>query len=501
MALLSGALLCGPAVAGQLNAEVFRPSEHPGDLFGVKTNAIAEGFDPGFGLVAHWGRNPLVFVAQQGTDEVTHAVVEDQLALEMIASIALFQRLDLAVAAPLFIQGSSGTPLLGEVDGTNGFAMGDLRVSLKGLLVREKASGFGVGLDVTASFPTARARSYAGDDAFTVTPLILVDYESSYVRVALNVGWRIRSAEAVLDAIRVGNEMLLSVGAEVPLYAGLSVGGELQSATDAGSPFADEKTNQLEGRLGLRYRFESGLSMEGGGGAGFLEGYGNVAARAFLGVRYELGASRPAPLPFDDDPEPPVARVEQPPPAEPEAPIEPTPPAPAVVEIEAPRLVVLASAALEDALPRRATDDVATVEVPVEAEQVAEKAATPALPPNYLSSPVYFGIGQERVPMKWRPILDDAAKRLREEPHIRLVHVVAHADEKWGDGVWSAANMRLSWRRAKWVKAALIRRGVEPERLEALGVGDTRPIGDSSTPEGRQANQSVEFIIDDGSSR
>lgn len=470
LAALLTALLAGPATAGQLNVEAFRPSEHAGDLFGVKTNAIADGFEPGFGLVAHWGRNPLVFVAQQGAEEVTQAVVQDQLALELIGSVALLRRLDIAVAAPLFVQGSSGAPLLGDVDGTNGFAMGDLRVSLKGMLFKDAASGFGVGLDVTTSFPTARARSYAGDDAFTVAPLILLDYESDFVRVALNAGWRLRTEEAILDDLRVGHEMLLSIGAEVPLYASLSLGGELQAATDAAAPFSDAKSDQLEGRLGLRYRFDSGLSVEAGGGGGFLEGYGNVAARAFLGVRYDLSGGREV-QPLPELPDPPVAR-----------------PTPAPVEREVPRIVALAPAASEDEAPARGL-----VEAPT--------GASAELPPNYLTPPVFFRRGGERVPRQWRPILDDAARRLQQEPQIVRVQVVAHADELWGEGTWAAANMRLSWRRARWVHAALVRRGVDPDRIVAVGVGDTRPLADSATPEGRQRNQCVELIIDEGSPR
>lgn len=452
------------ASAGQLNVEAFRPSEHPGDLFGVKTNAIADGFEPGFGLVAHWGRNPLVFVAGQGADEVSHAVVQDQLAFELIASIALLERLDVAVAAPLFVQGSGGAPLVGGVD-ADGFAMGDLRLSVKTLVVRDADSGFGFGVDVTASFPTARARSYAGDDAFTVAPLLLLDYAGD-VRVALNAGWRLRSAEAVLDSVRVGHELLLGLGAEVPLYAGLSLGGELQTATDAAAPYADDKTNQLEGRFGVRYRFQSGLSVEGGGGAGFLEGYGNVAARAFVGLRFELPGA-PEPMAVVEAPLPPPA---------------PVPPAR--------RPVVRAAAAAEAKAPARGPDDV---------QITTGAAAEPCLPPDYLTPPVYFETGRERVPPKWRPILDDAARRLREEPALG-VRLVAHADERWGDGTWAAANLRLSWRRARWVQAALVRRGVDPARIAAEGVGDTRPLGDSSTPEGRRGNQCVELFID-GSSR
>jgi OOP family OmpA-OmpF porin len=58
--------------------------------------------------------------------------------------------------------------------------------------------------------------------------------------------------------------------------------------------------------------------------------------------------------------------------------------------------------------------------------------------------------------------------------------------------------MKLSQRRAKSVKEYLVDKGVEEERLIAEGKGETMPIADNKTKEGRAENRRVEFHIVSG---
>ena len=66
------------------------------------------------------------------------------------------------------------------------------------------------------------------------------------------------------------------------------------------------------------------------------------------------------------------------------------------------------------------------------------------------------------------------------------------------DGVGDReSNQRLSERRAASVREYLIRSGVNDEQLGAMGFGDTRPIYDNNTPEGREKNRRIEFAVAD----
>jgi outer membrane protein OmpA-like peptidoglycan-associated protein len=57
------------------------------------------------------------------------------------------------------------------------------------------------------------------------------------------------------------------------------------------------------------------------------------------------------------------------------------------------------------------------------------------------------------------------------------------------------SNIKLSERRAEAVRTYLVKKGVQPDRLEAKGFGPDRPVADNKTAAGREANRRVEFVL------
>ena len=57
------------------------------------------------------------------------------------------------------------------------------------------------------------------------------------------------------------------------------------------------------------------------------------------------------------------------------------------------------------------------------------------------------------------------------------------------------ANKALSQARAESVRRQLIAFGCMPEKISAFGYGDTQPVADNNTEEGRQQNRRVEITI------
>ena len=87
-------------------------------------------------------------------------------------------------------------------------------------------------------------------------------------------------------------------------------------------------------------------------------------------------------------------------------------------------------------------------------------------------------------------VIREIASVLKENPAIR-VKVVGHTSSDGDD----QANMELSRKRAMAVKELLVSEfGIEAERIEPDGKGETQPIGDNKTREGKAINRRVEFI-------
>ncbi|MBS1628060.1 MAG: OmpA family protein [Bacteroidetes bacterium] len=59
----------------------------------------------------------------------------------------------------------------------------------------------------------------------------------------------------------------------------------------------------------------------------------------------------------------------------------------------------------------------------------------------------------------------------------------------------AAANVALSQKRADAVKAYLVKKGINADRLTATGYGDASPVGDNKTVKGRAENRRVEFKV------
>jgi outer membrane protein OmpA-like peptidoglycan-associated protein len=89
------------------------------------------------------------------------------------------------------------------------------------------------------------------------------------------------------------------------------------------------------------------------------------------------------------------------------------------------------------------------------------------------------------------PLLDYVTKTLLDHPELKRIRVEGHTDSVGND----ATNQTLSEKRANAVMRYLVKAGVDPERLIAVGYGEARPIDTNDTEEGRERNRRVDFTI------
>ena len=103
---------------------------------------------------------------------------------------------------------------------------------------------------------------------------------------------------------------------------------------------------------------------------------------------------------------------------------------------------------------------------------------------------VNFQTGSDRLVDGAEDILRNIADTLNKYPELEI-EVAGHTDSV-GLG---EANYGLSERRAVTVRDVLIRFGVEEFRIRATGYGESQPIDDNNTAEGRARNRRVELRI------
>jgi OmpA-OmpF porin, OOP family len=103
---------------------------------------------------------------------------------------------------------------------------------------------------------------------------------------------------------------------------------------------------------------------------------------------------------------------------------------------------------------------------------------------------VTFELNSANLTADSRPVLDAVAADLMKHERLK-VELQGHTDSSGAD----AYNMQLSERRASSVREYLISQGVPPTQLVSRGYGETQPIADNKTNEGRAQNRRVEMAV------
>lgn len=101
---------------------------------------------------------------------------------------------------------------------------------------------------------------------------------------------------------------------------------------------------------------------------------------------------------------------------------------------------------------------------------------------------VNFDFSKSTIKAEFSARLDEFVQFLKDVPSAKGV-IEGHTDSVGSESF----NQNLSERRAEAVKAYVVSRGIDASRLETRGYGETKPIADNATVEGRAANRRTEF--------
>ena len=103
-----------------------------------------------------------------------------------------------------------------------------------------------------------------------------------------------------------------------------------------------------------------------------------------------------------------------------------------------------------------------------------------------LPTPIAFATASAELAPDSDAALAHVAAWLTAKRDVTKARIEVHVDLAGAEG------QELSLRRSLAVARWLVERGVDCERLVAVGFGDTKPLADATTPEGRAQNVRVE---------
>ena len=487
------------------------------------------------------------------SDEET-AIVKHHLMMEAMTALSfggVFEA-GLVVPAVLYQEGDdvAGTTTTPGIDApANVAGLEDIRLHLKLDLLHGvfgyDGNAVSLALVPVVSFPVGNAvsdSSFTGDSFMTFHPKLAFGARAGRVRFGLNGGYLIRRAKE-FHLAEVGNRISFGGAMEVSMTDHLS--GIVEAFGQNGLT-SDATDMPLEADGALRYRFDSGVAITAGAGAGILAGVGSPRVRAFAGLMWApqnsdkdgdgiLNEDDTCPTdPEDADgfedadgcPDPDndgdgILDADDKCPTDPED----------VDEFED-----------ADGCPDPDNDGDGILDAddkcPTDPEDVDEFEDADGCPdpdndgdgildaddkcPN--EKEVFNGFEDEDgCPDKGKQLVEvrkdkieinekiqfetnsdkivgarsfdilDAVFAVLDTSRSMNVRIEGHTDTRGT----RKHNMKLSTRRAKSVKRYLEKKGIDGGRMEPVGLGPDEPISSNATKDGRAANRRVEFHITD----
>ena len=133
--------------------------------------------------------------------------------------------------------------------------------------------------------------------------------------------------------------------------------------------------------------------------------------------------------------------------------------------------------------------------LPLSSDLAVDPNAVATVLTQLLEGTASFRVGSSELSPEATDLLDEAVEILLANPETRL-RVEGHTDDVGSD----EDNLALSEARAQAVVDYLVAGGVAEDRLVAVGFGETTPIADNSTADGRAMNRRIEFVVEQGDS-
>lgn len=509
-----------------LDLQLFVPTTSEGTSFSVDRAAVVPHLSLVFGVATSYASGVLRRDFLGESDPVVRGLWQS----ELMATLGLFEVLELGVSMPAAHIDVADDVLADDPSFTGRWGLGDLRVQGKVPFIR---GDFALAARLAMTLPTGDSTNFLGLGYWTLVPGVVMGAKVGPLDLGGMASYRFRR-RAALGLLEQNNEIDVSAGASMPVVGPLSGVSEVVARIGLGGRTLRANEVPVEARLGVRLQVFSSLSIEGGAGVGILAGYGSPVWRALFAARFatEPELCEAGPEDFDgfedgdfcadvDNDQDGVLDTEDGCPNDPEDKDGvfdgdgcPDPDHDGDgIEDGRDRCRDLAEDfdgyRDEDGCPEKDNDEDGIADGfdgcpmdPEDRDEFQDEDGCPEPGPEravvtvtdsriLISERIYFDFDQDTIRSVSKPILDQVADVMREIDPKKVVQVAGYSDDEGEDRY----NLDLSYRRARAVVEYLAARGIARGRLSFEGYGSASPVAPNDSPEGRALNRRVEFTI------
>jgi outer membrane protein OmpA-like peptidoglycan-associated protein len=477
-------------------------------------------------LFLHYSYRPLVYTlgGVPQADLVRHRLTGD-----LSVSLALWRRLQIAIALPVTFYQAGETPPNGFVTDPNNptgrtpntslatAGQEDIHLLVKGVFWNNRTfeiagAHFGVGGIADLSLPSGNAASYLGARLPTLALKAVGHVNWRRLTASLVFGGLFQSSDPAKDQlydVKSGLGIVFGGGLQIEMFRyrimPFYILAEVFGASVLSDPrLISPKNTPAELSIAFKTSYKEWTFMLGGG-PGVSPGAGVPDGRVFAGATYAWQRIPQKPKPervHDECPNLEGAQQYLPPGMIKDKdgncvmPPDECPNLPGAQEVVpaglkkddagncVPPPIVLPPTCPPDQELNKATggcEDKPKVTVHID----------PKLRKLVLSERIFFDFDKDTIKPVSFPILDEVVRVLKVRPDIKRMRIEGHTDNKGSDSY----NIDLSHRRAASVMVYLIEHGVETFRLTSSGFGFRCPIVANDNPDNRAQNRRVDFII------
>lgn len=301
--------------------ERFRWSANSDGVLSAESGRVGKPKELTLGAWLGYANDPLVFYTTDADGDRARigALVHHRVGGALVASLALWHRLELGIEIPFVLYQFRSSNFAGSAQplaSLDKLGLGDISLAPKVSLLRQAKHGVDLALIPAFAVPSGGASNYFGDSGLTFLPELAVSRHwgaAGKLRTLFNLGYRARKNTATAN-LRIGDELGARLGLGYPVmtlsnHRAVDVGITLSAAMNAYNA-TNSTFNQvpMEANLGVTLPL-GGLDVLVAGGLGLQSGFGSPDWRTVLGVRYHnageaahvAAAEKPSPKVVDTD--------------------------------------------------------------------------------------------------------------------------------------------------------------------------------------------------------